>query len=167
MIMHKQDFSHCFQSCYYSIKLSLPEHQTINSIHNRSTKLYSRRIPQTNMAPEGWHTGEQIRDHKLATSIINGHQAGEDEVLDSSALDLLHRFCADPSTSTRDAIVAEHGWTDAPGDKPGTKAADDGNLAGHCIARYGTEYPAFDDKDIEMLKKWFGQGMPVGEHLYR
>ena len=120
------------------------------------------------MAPEGWHTGEQIRTHQLAASIINCHGAGDAlEVLDAPSLDLLQRFCAAPSTATRDAILAERGWADGPGDRPGARAAGCGDLAGFCIARYGTPEPAFDDRDIEMLRAWFESGRPVGERVRR
>ena len=119
------------------------------------------------MAPEGWHTGEQIRDHKLASSIINGHHTPDDEVLDASSLELLQRFCADPSTSNRDAILSDHGWIDDAGQRPGTKAADSGDLVGYCIARHDTDNPAFDERDLKILQEWFRKGMPAGENVHR
>ncbi len=120
------------------------------------------------MAPEGWHTGEQIRDHKLVASIINGHHDKYDEVMGPPELELLQRFSADPSMSTRDAILSEHDWVDDPDQRPGTKAAEkSGSLAGCCIARHGTDIQAFDERDLEMLREWFGRGMPEGERVHR
>ena len=119
------------------------------------------------MAPANWNTGEQIRDHKLVTSIINGHGTPDDAVFDNPSLELLQRFCANPTVETRDQIVNKNGWHDAPGDQPGEKAGKSGDLSGFLIARHGTHDPALDDRDIEMLKKWFEEGMPTGQKVVR
>ena len=85
-----------------------------------------------------------------------------------SELELLRRFSANPSITTRDAILAEHDWIDDPSQLPGTKAAEkNGSLAGCCIARHGTDIQAFDERDLEMLREWFGKGMPEGEAVRR
>lgn len=118
------------------------------------------------MAPPNWNTGEQIREHKLAASIINGHGTSND-VLDDSELALLQRFCTDPSVATRDRMIADNDWFDGDGRRRGDKAAGKGSLAGFCISRYGTDDPAFDERDLEMLKGWFERGMPVGEGVAR
>jgi hypothetical protein len=57
---------------------------------------------------------------------------------------------------TRDAILAEHGYADP------IDAAQHGSLACFVIGRHGTEDPAFDDLDIQLLLEWFGTGMQVG-----
>lgn len=111
------------------------------------------------MAPPNWNTGEQIRDHKLAASIINGHGNEEYAVFDEPSLEKLERFVMDPSSSSK--LMQEYGWGS------GKAAADKGDLVGYLIGRHGTEDPAFDDRDLEMLKEWFGKGMPVGEHVER
>ncbi|USW52786.1 hypothetical protein Slin15195_G061050 [Septoria linicola] len=78
------------------------------------------------MASEEWNTGEQIRSHKLAASIINGHDAdGKNFVFDDYNLDLLRRFVADPEFS-REEILKENDWVD---DVEGEKTARrDGSL---------------------------------------
>lgn len=119
------------------------------------------------MAPQGWNTGEQIREHKLAASIINGHGTENDAVFDDSMLDVLGRFCSDPTIENRDLMVAENDWADEKGQKPGDKAASKGNLVGVLVARHGTENPAFDERDLDMLKAWFESGTPVGEKIVR
>ncbi|KIX92838.1 uncharacterized protein Z520_11501 [Fonsecaea multimorphosa CBS 102226] len=113
-----------------------------------------------------WNTGEQIRSHKLACSIINFHDTA-DAVLDDSELDLLESFTNDPSTENRDRILRAKGWADQPGQRRGSKAAENGSLVGHLISRYGSEEPALDDRDWELLTEWFGKGMPTGEHVQR
>ncbi len=47
---------------------------------------------------------------------------------------------------------------DAPGDRPGQKAAGKGSLTGVVIARYGTSEDAFKDGDVEKLNEWFESG---------
>ncbi|EXJ77974.1 hypothetical protein A1O3_09133 [Capronia epimyces CBS 606.96] len=114
-----------------------------------------------------WDTGEQIREHKLAYSIINLHGT-EDAVFDERNLDLLKRFTDNVSTTTRDEILADYGWVDRPDDRPGQKAVTkSGSLVGMLIARYGTREPALDEHDWKLLAGWMGQGMPVGQHVQR
>ncbi|KAJ9497244.1 hypothetical protein LTR99_001962 [Exophiala xenobiotica] len=114
-----------------------------------------------------WDTGEQIRDHKLACSIINLHGT-EDAVFDDTNLDLLKRFTDDLSLGNRDGLLGEHGWIDESGSRPGEQAVrKNRSLSGLLIARYGTHEPALDDRDWELLSEWFGKGMPVGEHVER
>jgi len=114
-----------------------------------------------------WNTGEQIRDHKLACSIINFHDT-EDAVFDQSNLDLLKRFTDDISLENRDDILRENGWVDLPGGRPGmTAVKKDMSLSGLIIARYGTEDPALDDRDWQLLKEWNNRGMPTGQHVRR
>jgi hypothetical protein len=38
--------------------------------------------------PDGWDTAQQIRDHQLATSIINGHRNGVNDVFDPESLEI-------------------------------------------------------------------------------
>ncbi|EXJ74597.1 uncharacterized protein A1O5_02893 [Cladophialophora psammophila CBS 110553] len=112
------------------------------------------------------HTGEQIRSHRLACSIINFHET-PDAVLDQSELDLLKRFTDEPSIENRDKILKEKGWVDEPGQRGGSKAAGSGSLAGHLVSQYGSGEPALDDRDWELLTEWFAKGMPTGEHVQR
>ncbi|KAF2172694.1 hypothetical protein M409DRAFT_49236 [Zasmidium cellare ATCC 36951] len=119
------------------------------------------------MAPAGWNTREQIDDHKLAASIINGHGTENDAVFDDRGLDLLQRFCADPSIANRDRLLEEHEWVDEAGGKPGDKAAGKGDLAGFLVARHGTHDPALDERDLDMLKAWFEKGRPMGQNVSR
>ena len=118
------------------------------------------------MAPAGWNTGDQIRSHKLAASIINGHGT-EDDVFDDNCLAQLQRFCVDPTIATRDKLSQEYDWEDGTEQAPGQKAADKGDLVGVLVARHGTENPAFDERDLEMLKSWFEEGMPKGQKVVR
>lgn len=113
------------------------------------------------------HTGEQIRDHKLACSIINLHGT-EDCVFDQANLDLLKRFTDNLSVENRDDILVELGWIDPEGERPGmTAVKKSGSLTGLLIARYGTEDPALDARDWELLKEWNDKGMPTGQHVQR
>ncbi|KAK4941711.1 hypothetical protein LTR10_018450 [Elasticomyces elasticus] len=114
-----------------------------------------------------WDTGEQIREHKLACSVINLHGT-EDAVFDDNNFNLLKQFTNNMSNENRDAILRENGWVDEPGSRPGMKAATQSqSLSGLLIARYGTDEPALDDRDWELLKGWFDRGMPTGEHVRR
>lgn len=97
-------------------------------------------------APPDWDTGAQIRAHTLVTSIINNHSPDGNMVLDDAELARLQRF-------------ATGGGED--GD------AREGSLAGYLISRHGTEDPALDERDMEMLTAWFGEGMPVGQCVVR
>ncbi|ETI26565.1 hypothetical protein G647_03343 [Cladophialophora carrionii CBS 160.54] len=112
-------------------------------------------------------TAEQIRDHKLACSVINLHGT-EDCVFDQASLDFLKRFTDDISIENRDKILVENGWVDPPGARPGSMAArKSGSLSGLLVARYGTDDPALDERDWELLKEWNDKGMPKGEHVRR
>lgn len=116
------------------------------------------------MASQNWNTGQQIRDHQLVTSIINGHGDSVNEVLNPSDMSVLQRFCTNPTTTTRDKLLHRYGWTDVPGRAAGTKAAESGRLAAYLVARHGGNDHALDDADIGKLKEWFEKGMPKGEH---
>ncbi|KEF63410.1 uncharacterized protein A1O9_01388 [Exophiala aquamarina CBS 119918] len=112
-------------------------------------------------------TGEQIRDHKLATSIINLHGT-EDCVLDDRSLDLLKQFVLGRCNKRREEILTARGWMDEHGTKPGDTAIEkDGSLVGLLIARYGTDAAALDERDWELLEEWMAKGMPPGEHVQR
>ena len=112
-------------------------------------------------------TGEQIRNHKLACSVINFHNTA-DAVFDNDSLERLQAFTVDRSIANRDHYLAARNQTDpADAARPGEKAADAGDLVGLLIARYETTDPAFDEKDWELLERWFGKGMPEGESVSR
>lgn len=116
---------------------------------------------------ESGNTGEQIRNHKLATSIINLHGT-EDCVFDDQSLDLLQQFVLGRSNRRREEILTARGWMDEPGTKPGdTAVKKDGSLVGLLIARYGTDEAALDERDWELLEEWMAKGMPIGEHAQR
>lgn len=108
------------------------------------------------MALANWSTSEQIRTHKLASSIINGHGDAEYEILDGNELVLLQRFVTDPTSC--DAIMKETGWDD------GSKKH---SLVGFLARLHATEIPPFDDRDMEMLKEWVDCGMPKGQSVVR
>jgi len=118
-------------------------------------------------APEGWNTGEQIRDHQLATSIINSHRNGLNDVFDPESLEILQRFCVSDPLTARDQIAKENGWAVGPDHDQGIAEAVRGNLVGYVILRHGTNDPVFDERDLEMLKKWFEEGMPSGGQVVR
>ena len=102
------------------------------------------------MAPT---VNDMINNHTLARNIIHRYHT-DDEILDHDQLDLLKRFCED--TSQKDALLADADMTDEPDTRPGFKAADTrGNLAGFCIATYGTDRPALLEEEVQMLKSWF------------
>ncbi|KAK0301947.1 hypothetical protein LTR73_009029 [Friedmanniomyces endolithicus] len=101
-----------------------------------------------------WNTGEQIRDHKLASSIINGHTNGTNDVFDSVSLETLRRFCVDGTASAREHTIREKGWFDESGQDAGAAAK-------------GTKDPAWDGRDFEMLREWFVKGMPAGQKVER
>ena len=65
------------------------------------------------MAPANWNTREQIDQHKLATSIINGHGT-DDDVFDDNELERLQRFVTDPSShqvNKQTKAISEHHCT--------------------------------------------------------
>ena len=112
-------------------------------------------------------TGEQIREHKLACSVINFHGT-EDAVFDEYNLALLKRFTDEISIGNRNEILMEMGWIYPPDQRPGQAAVNrNGSLSGLLIARYGTDEPAFDNRDWELLKEWNDRGMPLGQHVRR
>lgn len=106
------------------------------------------------------NTGEQIREHKLATSIINLHGT-EDCVFDDNELDLLKRFVVGRSDARREAVLRAEEWHDGP------SSNKDRSLAGYLISGYGTDNPALDERDWELLEQWIVKGMPTGEHVRR
>jgi hypothetical protein len=100
--------------------------------------------------------GEMIRSHTLAAEIITRHN-DDCPILDHNELTLLRRFCADPSV--KEAILRDRDMLDGPADLPGkTAQSKHGSLVGFAIARHSTETPALEDREIEMLRKWFESG---------
>lgn len=118
------------------------------------------------MAPANWNTREQIQTHQLSVSIINGHGT-ENDVFDDTQLALLKRFCLDPTATTRGQILDEFGWNASEPQAAAAKASREGSLVGFLVARHGTEDPALDERDLELLKEWFVEGMPVGRAVVR
>jgi hypothetical protein len=56
-------------------------------------------------------------------------------------------------------VLRDRDMLDEPGDWPGKNAQSaHGSLAGFAIARHGTETPALEEREIEMLRKWFESG---------
>lgn len=115
--------------------------------------------------PDGWDTNQQIRDHQLATSIINGHKNGANDVFDPESLEMLQQFCVSDPTSAREQIAKEKGW--AVGPDGNIAEAVKGHLAGYAIMKHGTHDPVFDGRDLEMLREWFEKGMPSGGQVVR
>ena len=111
---------------------------------------------------KGPSTDEMIRTHTLAAQIIANHTE-PCPVLDSNALALLQRFCADPSSG--DAILRDCDMVDGPGDEPGHRANSKyGNLVGYAIARHGTDKPVLEEREIDMLREWFKSGGAEARH---
>jgi hypothetical protein len=122
--------------------------------------------PQTQQ--QEWNTSDQIRSHQLATSIINRHNSdGTNYVFDAPSLATLKRFCMDPTPSTREAIMREEDWDEAAGQDKGAGTASKGSLVGYVIVKHGTDEQVFDGRDLELLKKWYEDGMPAGEAVVR
>ena len=115
--------------------------------------------------PDGWDTAQQIRDHQLATSIINGHKNGVNDVFDPESLEMLHRLCVSDPSSAREQIMEEENWAVGPDGNIAEVAK--GHLAGYVIMKHGTDDPVFDARDLEMLKEWFEEGMPSGGQVVR
>jgi hypothetical protein len=117
---------------------------------------------------EQWNTGDQIRSHQLAPSIINRHNSdGTNYVFDAPSLAILKRFSMDPTSSTREQIMRDEEWTEDAGQDKGAGVAAKGSLVGYVIAKHGTDEPVFDERDLELLKKWYEDGMPAGEAVAR
>ena len=120
------------------------------------------------MSSAEWNTREQIRTHQLATSIINRREEnGTNFVFDDANLETLRRFCLDPTASTRKQIMQEEGWVEADEDDKGAGAAAKGSLVGYAIVKHGTDEPVFDERDLELLKQWYVDGMPAGANAVR
>jgi hypothetical protein len=120
------------------------------------------------MSSPEWNTGEQIRDHQLATSIINRRNPnGTNYVFDDANLATLRRFCLDPTPLARKQIMQEEGWVEADEDDKGAGAAAKGSLVGYAIVKHGTDEPVFDERDLELLKQWYMDGMPDGSNATR
>ena len=65
-------------------------------------------------------------------------------------------------------MMEERDWIDKQDAASiGDTASKKGSLTGLLITRYGTESPALDDRDWELLDEWFRKGMPTGEHVSR
>jgi len=99
--------------------------------------------------PANWSTADQIKNHTLATSIMQGF------VFDDQQLATMKQFCLDPSQ--KDTILREKGMWDHSGNRPDLAATAGGKtgLAEYIIARHGTDNAVLYDKEIEMLKGWF------------
>jgi hypothetical protein len=111
---------------------------------------------------KGPSTRDMISTHTLAAQIIANHNE-PCPVLDSSALDLLQRFCADPSS--KNAILRDRDMVDEPGDLPGHRAQSKyGSLVGYAIARHGTDSPVLEEREIDMLREWFESGGAEARH---
>jgi hypothetical protein len=89
-------------------------------------------------------------------------------VFDQENLEFLKRFTDDISLENRNAILMEMGWVDPHGERPGMTAVNkSGSLTGFLIGRYGTDDPAFDDRDWELVKEWIDRGFPLGQKVRR
>lgn len=88
-------------------------------------------------------------------------------MFDQSELDLLKTFASRPSMDVRDQILREKGWIDQPGEQGHQAVRKAGSLVGFMIARYGTDDPALDDRDWELLHEWVAKGMPTEQHVQR
>jgi len=98
-----------------------------------------------------YNVRDMISNHTLAQNIITGHNT-PNAVLDSKELDLLIRFCLNPSSKL--SLLEAEGMISYV-DPDSAAAKNPKSLVGYCIARSGTENPALIDSEISMLKKWF------------
>ncbi|KAL9071748.1 MAG: hypothetical protein Q9161_004012 [Pseudevernia consocians] len=103
----------------------------------------------------GPSVAHMLETRTFAPTVISNHNTSN-AIFDDTQLAILREFSADPSK--KDEILSQHDMTDAPGDRPGQKAAEKGSLTGVVIARYGTSETAFQDGDIEKLNEWFESG---------
>ncbi len=110
-----------------------------------------------------WSVASATRSHTMAADIIDRDKTvpsvtdlDHQRILGAPESHRLQRFCADPSS--KDAILRDEDMVDEPGQLPGTKAHSKGSLAGFLIAHHETERPALEDREIEMLRKWFESG---------
>ena len=89
-------------------------------------------------------------------------------MFDEDRLDELERFTLSRSIAMRDQMVAEKDWADGPGvSRFGETVASKGSLTEYLIVRYGTDDPALDERDWELLDEWFQKGRPIGMHVER
>jgi hypothetical protein len=151
---------------YIKLQLSLRLLE-VNNVNTISYTAYyiTHKDNMASTIPDGWDTNQQIRDHQLATSIINGHKNGVNDVFDPESLELLAQFFVPDPSSPYEQIAKENGWTVGPDQN--IAEAVKGNLAGYVIMRHSTDDPVFDARDLEMLKGWFERGMPSGEQVVR
>jgi len=120
------------------------------------------------MTSTEWDTKEQIRTHQLATSIINRHgEDGSNYVFDAPSLETLRRFSLDPTSATRKQIMQEEGWIESEEHDQGAGAAAKGSLVGYAIVKHGSDDPVFDERDLELLRQWYVDGMLAGESVSR
>jgi hypothetical protein len=104
----------------------------------------------------GSSPGEMIRSHTLAAETIARHHDAC-PIFDARELTLLRRFCAD--LAAKEAILRDRDMLDELGDWPGKNAqSKHGSLAGFVVARHGSETPALEEGEIEMLREWFESG---------
>ncbi|MCJ1396020.1 hypothetical protein MMC18_008907 [Xylographa bjoerkii] len=106
--------------------------------------------------------GFVMRSHLLAASIIARHQMPEHKILDDRELGILRQFCANPAK--KDEVLMKHDMVDKSRKPAGSSAQQLSSLAGHCVARHGTENPALNEEEIEMLRNWFERGGPENGH---
>lgn len=63
--------------------------------------------------------------------------------------------------------MQEEGWAEPWEHKEGVGSAAKGSLVGYLIVKHGTDEPVFDERDLDMLKQWYVNGMPSGGNVTR
>jgi hypothetical protein len=99
---------------------------------------------------------EMLTSHAFAKEVITRQNGVESQrIFDDTQLVLLRRWCT--GASAPDEILDEQNFTDAVGDKPGTKAIEKGSLVGLLIANSLAGNDLITKEEFEQLREWFEQ----------
>ena len=108
-------------------------------------------------------TREILDNHELAWRTINQHNT-DLAVFDQANLARLKRFAMDPSHETQRWVLEQTNSIDlegTPEERIGTVAADNGDLVGLVVARYGKvtdDHHTFYPSEVKALREWFESG---------
>lgn len=110
------------------------------------------------MAATEQYSGPTVREmldsHTFAKEVISRSKGPESQrIFDDKQLDLLRRWCTDPASAEK--ILAEENITDAPGERPGTKAIEKGSLVGMVIANSIAGSDIITNEEFHTLQEWF------------
>lgn len=110
------------------------------------------------MVAAGQYSGpsaqEMLASHTFAKEVISRDKGPEPQrVFDDQGLVLLRRWCNDPASTEK--ILAEEQLADAPGDRPGKKAIEKGNLVGLLMANSVVGNDLITNEEFETLQEYF------------